>query len=142
MVAVTTNPSTSEQSPFSQDSSQADDPLFLHHGESLGTVFVSQLLVGENYPTWARSVRRALISKNKLGFINGTLTLSSPKVKTSLEIQAWIRVDSIVGTWITNSISPRIQASIVYVDTALEIWTDLRERFSQGNGPRIFNLQK
>jgi len=63
-------------------------------------------------------------------------------VKTSLEIQAWIRVDSIVGTWITNSVSPRIQASIVYVDTALKIWTDLRERFSQGNGPRIFNLQK
>ena len=47
--------------------------------------------------------------------------LSSPRVKTLLKIQAWIRADNIVGIWITNSISPRIQASIVYMDTALEI---------------------
>lgn len=47
-----------------------------------------------------------------------------------------------VGTSLTNSVSPKIQASIVYEDTALEIWTDLRDRFSQKNSPRIFNLQK
>ena len=48
-----------------------------------------------------------------------------------------------VGTWLTNSISSKIfQVSIIYKDTALEIWNDLRERFAQRNGLRIFNLQK
>lgn len=47
-----------------------------------------------------------------------------------------------VGTWIINLVSPKIQTSIIYRDTTLEIWNDLNERFCQGNGPRIFNLQK
>ena len=41
MAAITVNPSTSEHSSPSQDSSQADDPLFLHHGESPCAVLVS-----------------------------------------------------------------------------------------------------
>ena len=36
-----------------------------------------------------------------------------------------------VGTWLTNLVSPKIQASIVYEDTTMEIWIDLREWFSQ-----------
>ncbi|XP_075649723.1 uncharacterized protein LOC142620208 [Castanea sativa] len=47
-----------------------------------------------------------------------------------------------VGTWLTNSVSPKLQSSIIYEDTALEIWNDLRNRFAQTNGPRVFNLQK
>ena len=46
-----------------------------------------------------------------------------------------------VGTWLTNLVSPKIQASIVYEDTTMEIWIDLRVVFSK-NGPRVFNLQK
>jgi len=78
-------------------------------------------------------VRKALLTKNKLGFIDGTLTLSSPLVSTPLAIQAWIRCDKMVGTWLTNSVSPKIQASIVYEDTTLEIWTNLRDKFSKKN---------
>ena len=47
-----------------------------------------------------------------------------------------------VGTWLTNSVSPKLQASIIYEDTTLEIWKDLKNRFAQTNGPRVFNLQK
>ena len=47
-----------------------------------------------------------------------------------------------VGTWIINSVSPKIQASIIYRDTSLEIWTDLKDTFYQGNGPKVFNIQK
>ena len=31
---------------------------------------------------------------------------------------------------------------MVYNDTALEVREDVKERFSKGNGPRIFLLQK
>lgn len=30
----------------------------------------------------------------------------------------------------------------MYADTAWEVWLDLKERYSQGNGPRVFQLQK
>ena len=87
--------------------------LFLHYGENPGAVLVSQsLVVGENYPTWAQSIRKSLIVKKNLDFIDGSLTLSSPLVSTPSTIQAWIHSNNMVGTWITNSVSPKIQASI------------------------------
>ena len=42
----------------------------------------------------------------------------------------------------TNLVSLKLQASIIYEDTALEIWNDLKNRFAQINGPRVFNLQE
>ena len=120
-----------------------DDPLFLHHGESPSTVLVTQPLTGsENYLAWAQAVRKALLTKNKLGFIDGSLTLSSPLVSTPSIVQAWIRCDNMVGTQLKNSISPKLQASIIYEDIALEIQNGLRDRLAQKNGPRIYNLKK
>ena len=50
--------------------------------------------------------------------------------------------NNMVVSWILNSVSLKILASVVYRDTTLEVWKDVKERFSQGNGPRIFLLQK
>ena len=47
-----------------------------------------------------------------------------------------------VVSWILNSVSPKILASVVYMNTALEVWTDLKNQFSQKNGPRLFQLHK
>ena len=105
-------------------------------------MLVYQPLVEENYPTWARSMQMALIAKNKLGFIDGTLTLTSPMVKTSSAIQAWVHCDKMVASWILNSVSQEIATSIACKGSALEIWNELRERLSQGNEPRVFQLQK
>ncbi|XP_075665179.1 uncharacterized protein LOC142634810 [Castanea sativa] len=142
--AATTNGSTSKSVPASSSQeSPMDDPLFLHHAENPSTVLVTQPLTGgENYSAWARAMMKALLTKNKLGFIDGTLTLSLPLVSSPSNVQAWIRCDNMVGTWLTNSVSPKLQSSIIYEDTALEILNDLRNRFAQTNGPRVFNLQK
>ena len=100
--------------------------MFLHPGENPGTVLTSQPLIGEeNYFAWARSVRKSLIGQNKLGFIDGSITISSPLVNSPTTVQAWIRADNIVGTWIINSVSPKLQGSIIYGDTAFEIWIEL-----------------
>lgn len=48
-------------------------PLFLHASDTPGAQLVSQPLIGaENYGIWSRTMRNALLSKNKLGFIDGT----------------------------------------------------------------------
>ena len=87
-------------------------------------------------------MRKALLTKNKLGFIDGTLTFSSPLISTPSSVQASIRCDIMVGTWLTNSVYSKLQASIIYEDIALEIWNDFKNHFAQTNGPRVFNLQK
>ncbi len=38
--------------------------------------------------------------------------------------------------------SQEIASSIIYIESAQEMWEDIKERFSQSNGPRIFQLQK
>ncbi|XP_050255160.1 uncharacterized mitochondrial protein AtMg00810-like [Quercus robur] len=91
---VTTSTSTSETPTFSQYSSNLNDPLFLHHGENPGVALVSHpLLGGENYLAWARSVRKFLIAKNKLGFIDGSLTLLSPITNSPSAIQFLSQLD-------------------------------------------------
>ena len=40
------------------------------------------LIGGENYSTWARAMRKVLLTKSKLGFIDASLTLTSPMVST------------------------------------------------------------
>lgn len=65
----------------------------------------------------------------------------APDATDSL-FQSWIRNNNVVISWILNSVSNEISASIMFVNYAVENWNDLRERFQQSNGPRIFQLPR
>uniref|UniRef100_A0A803PVC4 Retrotransposon gag domain-containing protein n=1 Tax=Cannabis sativa TaxID=3483 RepID=A0A803PVC4_CANSA len=41
-----------------------------------------------------------------------------------------------------NPVSKEISSSILYDESAANIWTDLKVRFHQRNGPHIYNLRK
>jgi hypothetical protein len=41
-----------------------------------------------------------------------------------------------------NSVSKEIASSVIYANTTQEMWEDLKERFAQGNGPRVFEIHK
>ena len=47
-----------------------------------------------------------------------------------------------VLSWLLNSLSENIRNSVMYFDTALELWNDLDERFGQSNKARLFQVQK
>ena len=115
-------------------------PFFLHHGQSLGAILVAQPLTEDNYPTWSRAMRMALDAKSKLGFVDGSITTSM--AVTPLEKEAWSKCNSMISSWILNSVSPHITINVVYNDTTFEVWNALKNRFSQANGPRISRLQK
>ena len=74
-----------------QDPSQ--NPYFLHPNESPNQVLVSCIFTGSNYHTWARSMKRALISKNKFKFVNGMI--SKPDEFHPL-IDAWEKCNNMV----------------------------------------------
>lgn len=120
-----------------------DDPnhhLYLHHSDHPGVVLVSQPLTEDNYNTWSRAMIMALSAKKKLGFIDGTIP--KPDDSSSAELQQWIRCNNMVKSWLLNSISKEISTSVIYCDLAYEILMDLKERFSQVNGPRMFQLEQ
>ena len=47
-----------------------------------------------------------------------------------------------VHSWIVNTLNPKIADSVIYYSTTDEVWEDIRERFSQSNAPRIFEIQR
>ena len=136
--------SSSRSDSFVQNGKFAIDdllsPFFLHHFDSPGLVLVSQLLVGDNYPSWSRAMIIALSVKNNRGFINGSI--AHPDGFDLNLLSSWIRNNNIVISWILNSISKEISASIIYSNLAFDIWLDLKDRFQQSNGPRIFQLHR
>lgn len=78
-------------------------PYFLTHADNPGMILVSQPLNGDNYIAWSRSMMIALSAKNKLGFVNGSLP--RPNESNPNLLAAWVRGNSIVISWILNSIS-------------------------------------
>jgi len=81
----------------------------------------------------------ALTAKNKLQFINGAL----PKPHTSgPDFFAWTHCNNMVLSWIINFVPKEITTSVISVDSAETMWNDLCDRFSQQNGPRIFQIHK
>ena len=115
-------------------------PFFLHHGESPGAILVTQPLTEHNYPNWARAMCMALDAKSKLGFVDGSITASM--AITPLEKIAWSKNNSMISSWILNSVSPHISGSVIYRNTAMEVWNSLKNRFLQPIGPQISQLQK
>src|ERR1044072_5255369 len=64
----------------SSSASQVVDPAqnqlshyYVHPGENTSAALVTPLLTGRNYHSWARSMRRAMITMNKLKFLDGSL---------------------------------------------------------------------
>ncbi|KAL5562639.1 hypothetical protein UlMin_032386 [Ulmus minor] len=117
---------------------EPSSPYFLHHSDGPGLVLVSQPLTRDNYPSWSRAMLIALSVKNKLGFINGSI--KKPKGNDLNLLNSWIRNNNVVISWILNFVSKEIFASVIFSNSSYEIWLDLKDRFQQRNGPRIFQL--
>jgi hypothetical protein len=51
-------------------------PYYLHHGDNSGSVVASPILEGmKNYQIWYRNMSNALICKDKLGFVDGSIPM-------------------------------------------------------------------
>lgn len=81
-----------------------------------------------------------LLAKNKLCFIDGSLKkLVNPH---DLTLGIWEHCNGMVVSWLKNSTVPAIKSSLIYLDSAAQIWKDLSDRFSQGNTARSFELKE
>ncbi|XP_019155904.1 PREDICTED: uncharacterized protein LOC109152706 [Ipomoea nil] len=119
------------------DPNDAASPYFLHPNENPSLILVSAVLNGRNYHPWARAMEMALLSKNKLGFVDGTI--SAPNVG-EVKYPYWRRCNNMVATWIMRAVSPEIASTILWVGSAERIWSMLKARFSEADIFRISDL--
>ncbi|XP_022014016.1 uncharacterized protein LOC110913499 [Helianthus annuus] len=77
----------------------------------------------------------ALSAKNKLGFVDGTIaSAANPSL--------WNRCNDMVISWIINTLSKDISESVLYVQSAAQLWTELNDRYGHANGAKMYQLQK
>ncbi|XP_019231650.1 PREDICTED: uncharacterized protein LOC109212458 [Nicotiana attenuata] len=126
---------------FSSPSQQVDPchPYFLTSSDNPGVNLININFDGTSYANWRRGVLISLTAKNKLGFINGSFPCPS---SDSPLIDQWQRCNDMVISWLLNSLSRDIAESVIYSQTAEELWNELEERYGQADGTKLFQLQR
>jgi hypothetical protein len=114
-------------------------PLFLHNGDNLGTILVPQPLTGENYSPWSRSMLIALSAKNKCVSLM-VLCQNHQSLRVTLMLGF-----GAMTSWSLGSLILYLRRFTTLRFTSLlakDMWQDLKDRYTQKNGPRVFQLQK
>ncbi|KAH7576919.1 hypothetical protein JRO89_XS01G0175800 [Xanthoceras sorbifolium] len=118
------------------------DDLTVHIFFAMETIlvwFLFPIFNGSNYNTWRRSMLIALNAKNKLDFVDGSLSQPSA---TNLLFGICSRCNSLVISWLLNLVDREIGDSLLYMDSAHAVWTDLYDRFHWSNAPRVFQIKQ
>ncbi|RAL47197.1 hypothetical protein DM860_017012 [Cuscuta australis] len=113
-------------------------PYYIHPSESAGNSLTKHLLKGDNYDIWEKTIINALEGRSRAGFLNPS---GFPKPTDEQELAAWKANNSIICSWICNSVDEHIQPSIISHKIAHELWLDLKTRYGGSNGPRIHQLK-
>lgn len=98
-----------------------------------------KLLNGENYNHWRHSMEISLSQRNKLDLIKGKYPKSDAADKLASQ---WQRCNDLIISWLLHSLEPEIAESVMYCQSAQEIWEELELRYGKANGAKIFQLQK
>ncbi|XP_076933169.1 uncharacterized protein LOC143598977 [Bidens hawaiensis] len=117
---------------------EASNPLYLHPIDSCTLSIINVKLKGtENYRVWANAMKLALQVKNKVGFINGKcLKLVDDEVLAG----QWDRCNSVVLTWILNSVSDELYVGQIYFELAFDAWEELRDTYDNVYGSVVFGF--
>ncbi|XP_071903167.1 uncharacterized protein [Coffea arabica] len=94
-------------------------------------------LNGKNYLKWSQFVQTFFKGKGKISHLLGT----GPK-KGDPKFAAWDEEDSMVMSWLWNSILPEISDTCMFLPTAKNIWTTSRQTYSKaGDAALIYEIK-
>jgi len=99
-----------------------------------GLLITQVQLKGENYDEWAHSVRTTLRARKKFDFIDGL-------IKKSMDLEDWWTINSLLVSWIRNTIESSLCSTISHVKIAQGLWNDICNWFSLLNRPRIQQIK-
>ena len=115
------------------------EAMVVHHSDNPGASLVNSLLTEKNYMSWNRHMKIALSAKEKLGFIDGSLP--EPDLWSPI-YDRWKKIDSLVTSWILNSMSPALKEQFVYCSSAKKLWDQIVARYGMSNGPMVYKIGK
>ena len=99
------------------------NPFYLNPNENLAQSIVNVNLDGGNYQLWSRSIKFALKTKHKIGFIDGTI---HPPEYSDDKYTLWDACNTMVLCWIMNSLHPEIRRSVMNHENAQVLWMSLK----------------
>lgn len=122
MTEKASSTSTISLAPSLEDESQAKGTAELQNMQP------AYRLNGRNYLKWSQLVRTFLKGKGKLQHLLGT----GPK-KGEAGFEAWDEEDSIIMSWLQNSMTPEINDISMFLPTEKAIWEALHQTYSKMN---------
>ncbi|KAL8090045.1 uncharacterized protein LOC141697667 [Apium graveolens] len=116
-----------------------DNPLYLQSSDHPGMKLISDSFDGTGFSNWKRSMTIALSARNKLGFVDGSIIKPAT---TDSTFKSWSRCNDMVISWLLGSLSKSIGRSVIYSNSARQMWQELEERYGSPNGTQLFSLHK
>lgn len=110
----------------------------LMSSDNPGVVISSSLLNGSNYYEWDINLRKALSSRKKFGFIDGSIPKREASAPT---LEDWTANNHLLVGWIKQTIEPKIRSSISTHEIAKELWDLIKKRYSIKSGARLQQLR-
>lgn len=102
-------------------------------------ILVSKVFDGPGFGSWKHAMIIALLTKNKIRFINGDCKRHE---ENSPDLRHWEKCYNMVISWILNALPKEKSEIVFYSTTAKEIWGELEELFDQSNGAQLFQIPK
>lgn len=112
-----------------------------NHGGSEGMVLpiTGHKLNGQNFLQWSKSVMMFICGKGKDDHLTGDGT---PSKKEDPKFKAWKSENSMVMSWLINSMNDEIGENFMFYGTAKEIWDAARETYSDNdNTAELFEIK-
>ncbi|XP_048227600.1 uncharacterized protein LOC125369430 [Ricinus communis] len=116
---------------------KSEDTSNIPHIGDLQNIQAAYRLNGKNYLKWSQFVQTFLKGKGKISHLLGT----GPK-NGDPKFVAWDEEDSMVMSWLWNSMLPEISDTCMFLPTAKDIWTTIGQTYSKaGHAALIYEIK-
>lgn len=130
----TTVPQPSLNNPTTTDSAKINRVTSESHSVQITTIRLN----GDNFLRWSQSVRMYIRGRGKMGYLTGEK--KAPAVDDQ-NYATWDAENSMVMTWLVNSMEEDISSNYMCYPTAQELWENVNQMYSDlGNQSQIFEL--
>ena len=77
-------------------------------------------------------------NQKKKGFVDGFIKQSD---NDSPELEDWWTINPMLVSWVFSTIEPTLRSTISYMENVKELWEEIKQRLSIGNGLRVQQLK-
>lgn len=108
----------SQSTPINSTNLDQSSPYFINSSYDPNSLLVTSIFNGVGFNSLKRSMIAALATKNKTSFVDGSILKPSD---TNSSYSNWFRANSMVISWLLNSLHKNIVEILLFLQTAKEI---------------------